>query len=404
MLTTKGKFVLLLFFTLCLGPNVIDYIGIAQNNYYTILLIVSFVFAYGYRRFVDKHIIYLIVFTIFYGVFKICTDTGEGTRAIVLCALAPGVLFSAYPPIKKNSLSNIRIWRALALLLLVFYLVETGVAIYERLTWKLVFGWAETHSVGIDVTAIEFRSTALLGHPLANALIVSTIMAFFLVSPIKSKYKYSLWFWGLLAVMCFNARGAIIGNVAVLGLYLFYTFLFDKRLSYKKKCRLFFLVLLLSGAGLYLFVSGYVGGRLMESGVNDGSSQVRIDIWSVFTKYDVGSFLIGVNSHDLDMIMYSLGLYATENYWLDWIFRLGVFFLVPYVFLYAGVLKHEYSGYSKVDFLITFVAFLGISSTNNSLSSSILPTFVFLLCIRVFKKETFSYIIPTKYLDRNRIV
>lgn len=56
MLTTKGKFVLLLFFTLCLGPNVIDYIGIAQNNYYTILLIVSFVFAYGYRRFVDKHI------------------------------------------------------------------------------------------------------------------------------------------------------------------------------------------------------------------------------------------------------------------------------------------------------------------------------------------------------------
>lgn len=67
MLTTKGKFVLLLFFTLCLGPNVIDYIGIAQNNYYTILLIVSFVFAYGYRRFVDKHIIYLIVFTIFYG-------------------------------------------------------------------------------------------------------------------------------------------------------------------------------------------------------------------------------------------------------------------------------------------------------------------------------------------------
>ena len=297
----------------------------------------------------------------------------------------------------------IRIWKGLMYMLLLFYLLETGLAVFERLTWNLVFGWANTHSVDMDLTVTDFRSTALLGHPLANALIVSTIMSFLLISPIKSKYKYLLWFWGLLAIMCFNARGAIIGNAIVFVLYMIYTLIFNNKISSIKKFRLFFLVLLLSGIGFYLLSNGYVGGRLMESGVNDESSQVRIDIWTVFIKYDLSSFLLGVDSHDLDMILYSLSLYATENYWLDWVFRLGVCFLVPYVFLYAGVIRYEYVGYSNINMFITLVTFLGISSTNNSLSYSILPTFVFLFCIRIFKKKTISYLIPIKYLDINQL-
>ncbi len=403
MLTTKRNYEILLFFTLCFGPNVINFMGIEQNNYYLILVIISFIFAYHFRKMIDKHIIYLILFTILYGMFKIYTDQGEGTRAIVLTMMAPAILFTAYPPINRNSPYMIRIWKGLMYMLLLFYLLETGLAVFERLTWNLVFGWANTHSVDMDLTVTDFRSTALLGHPLANALIVSTIMSFLLISPIKSKYKYLLWFWGLLAIMCFNARGAIIGNAIVFVLYMIYTLIFNNKISSIKKFRLFFLVLLLSGIGFYLLSNGYVGGRLMESGVNDESSQVRIDIWTVFIKYDLSSFLLGVDSHDLDMILYSLSLYATENYWLDWVFRLGVCFLVPYVFLYAGVIRYEYVGYSNINMFITLVTFLGISSTNNSLSSSILPTFVFLFCIRIFKKKTISYLIPIKYLDINQL-
>lgn len=352
---------------------------------------------------IDKRLIYLIVFSILYGVLKIFVDQGEGTRSIVLNAMAPAILFAAFPPIDKNSFYNIRIWKSLMCLLFLFYIVEAGLAVYERLTWHLVFGWANIHTVGMNVTATDFRSTALLGHPLANALIVSTIMSFFLVSPLNSKYKYLLWFLGFVAILCFNARAAIIGNVVVFLVYLIYTLRFNDKISSQEKNRAFWCVLLLAVLGIYLMANGYVGGRLLESGVNDESSQVRIDIWNVFMKYDLSSFMFGVSSHDLDMILNSLALYATENYWLDWVFRLGICFLVPYVLLYAAVIRNEYVGYSKINLFITLITFLGISSTNNSLSSSILPTFVFLFCVRIFNKETITYLIPIKYLDLNQI-
>lgn len=394
---------ILLFFILGFGPNVISYMGLEYNNYYLILVIITFIIAFHYSSMIDKRLIYLIVFSILYGVLKIFVDQGEGTRSIVLNAMAPAILFAAFPPIDKNSFYNIRIWKSLMCLLFLFYIVEAGLAVYERLTWHLVFGWANIHTVGMNVTATDFRSTALLGHPLANALIVSTIMSFFLVSPLNSKYKYLLWFWGFVAILCFNARAAIIGNVVVFLVYLIYTLRFNDKISSQEKNRIFWGVLLLAVLGIYLMANGYVGGRLLESGVNDESSQVRIDIWNVFVKYDLSSFMFGVSSHDLDMILNSLALYATENYWLDWVFRLGICFLVPYVLLYAAVIRNEYVGYSKINLFITLITFLGISSTNNSLSSSILPTFVFLFCVRIFNKETITYLIPIKYLDLNQI-
>ena len=205
--------------------------------------------------------------------------------------------------------SNIRIWKSLMCLLFLFYIVEAGLAVYERLTWHLVFGWANIHTVGMNVTATDFRSTALLGHPLANALIVSTIMSFFLVSPLNSKYKYLLWFLGFVAILCFNARAAIIGNVVVFLVYLIYTLQFNDKISSQEKNRIFWGVLLLAVLGIYLMANGYVGGRFLESGVNDESSQVRIDIWNVFMKYDLISFMFGVSSHDLDMILNSLSIF-----------------------------------------------------------------------------------------------
>ena len=399
MIYSVGKYRYLLFFTLFLAPNVISFLRIDSNIYYSMLMTVSGALAFCNRRTVSKELIWLILFTILYGSYKIYTDTGEGTRAIVLRAMAPAILFAAYPPVNVLNPKNLRLWRALAAMLLVFYLLETGIAVYERLTWHLVFGWIPEQTIGGDMTMTHFRSTALLGHPLANALIVSVLMSFFLISPFKQKYKYLLWFIGFIAVLCFNARGATIGNVVIFCVYFLYTQFYSKKHPYKHKMRSLMFVAVLAGIACYLIMNGYIGGRLIENDLDDGSAQVRIDIWRVFSKYDVKTFLFGVSHNNLDMIMFSLGLYATENYWLDWVFRLGLFFLLPYVLLYGKVIRAEYLGYSKIDMFLTLITFLGISSTNNSLSTSILPTFVFLICIRIFKRQYIYHLFPKKMFD-----
>lgn len=399
MVYSVKKYKLLLFFTIFFGPNVIDFLGIEGNNYNAMLMAVSAIFVYCNKKCLSREIVYLIIFTVFYGAFKIYTDTGEGTRAVVLCAMSPAVLFAAYPRVNLNNSKSLRLWKSLFIMLLVFFFVEVGIAIYERATWNLVFGWQAENELSSDLAVTEFRSTALLGHPLANALVVSVLMSFFLISPIKVKYKYLLWFLGFIAILCFNARGATLGNLAVFGLYFFYAQILNGRS--KHKVSMILLVAALVGVAAYLVLNGYIGGRLITDDLNDESAQVRIDIWSVFTKYDIKTFLIGVNFNELGMIMYSLGLYATENYWLDWVFRLGFLFLVPYVILNAKVIKSEYDGYSKIDMLVTLITFLGISSTNNSLSTSALPMFVFLFCIRMFNRKTIGYLLPKKMLDIN---
>ena len=94
--------------------------------------------------------------------------------------------------------------------------------------------------------------------------------------------------------------------------------------------------------------------------------------------------MYGLDFERVEFIMETLKLPATENFWIDYLFRFGFIFLCVMIILYYKLCKSLYSGYPKFNILITACTFIVLSSTNNSLSAYWLPLFVFLFSILLF--------------------
>lgn len=250
----------------------------------------------------------------------------------------------------------------------------------------------------------EYRSWALHGHPLQNALIVSTMMSFILFSGLKEQIKVPLWIMGYIAILCFNTRSSIVGNALIFGCYLLYTIFKDRTVRIKTKRHLI-VITIISLTGLVWLMNSYgLGGRLLNMGLfDDSSAQVRVDTWSLFNYFSIEDFIWGISHLQYQRLLYVCDLFATENFWIDWLLRLGVVFLVPFIVLYFIFVRSLYKGYSFVSKCFTAATFLLIASTNNSLSSTFVPTFVFVMSIFIFHPLVFDTVVPSKYLSQKAI-
>ena len=110
------------------------------------------------------------------------------------------------------------------LFIFILFILNSLISYYERFNLINLFAnqWQETwendyHNDGLDFI---FRSTALLGHPLNNALSAAVMMQAILIMPLKKYIKFLLWGMGLLSLLCFNARGATICSILFLAIYL----------------------------------------------------------------------------------------------------------------------------------------------------------------------------------------
>lgn len=138
----------------------------------------------------------------------------------------------------------------------------------------------------------------------------------------------------------------------------------------------------------------------MENGLfDDTSAQVRVDIWSIFDYYRLTDFMLGVDMSTYDEMMFTANLIATENFWLDWLFKFGFAFLIPFVLLYGIFLKNRYSDYNSFETLFTIGTFVLLASVNNSLSTSILPVFILLLSIDAFSPRYVTMIAHPSFID-----
>lgn len=389
---------LIIICTTIIGANVLPYIGIENNTYYTSIIAISILLmVYNKQYFIkNQTYIYLLLFIFLYSILKLVTDKGDGTRFAVLNIIGAPIIFASFPKIKYyQAESNIHIWKNIYKIILFFYILEIGIAIYERISNNLIFGWADAITNNSGLTSNEFRSTALLGHPLQNALIVSTIMSFILISSIKIKYKLILWSIGYLAIMCFNTRSSMVGNLIMFLIYVGYTFFKDKTSSIHEKKLLLFLSIIILFLGIYLFFYTSLGGRLLEIGLFDEESAgVRINIWNVFNYYPLEYFLTGFDMHTYHIVMQRAGLFSTENFWIDWLFKFGFIFLIPFTLLYLKFIKKLYQGYSHFQKLFTAITFILIASTNNSLSTSFIPLLIYLICIESYHPLYAKYCTP----------
>ena len=375
--------------TLFVGLNLVTYCGFTLNVFQAFLLTLSIPCMLSRKNEIvrNKPLLFLLIFIIVYSVFKLFTDTGEGTRMAVMQILGAPIIISIYPILsyERKTIKNQLYWNKLLILFIIFYLIETGMAILERIIGYNILGWRDVLFTFSNNTIVSFRSTALHGHPLYNALIVSTCMSFILISSIKTKYRYVLWFLGYMSILCFNTRSSIVGNALLLLIHTVYTVFFNFSVSSREKQNIFIMFIFLLVCGFLLIFNWGFGGRLLDLGLfDDSSSQTRIDALNIFDFIGIEDILFGCSHSEFEYMKYSAGLLATENFWIDQIFRFGLIFMIVYIIIYCYLIKKLYNGYSNFDKLFTSCSFLLIASTNNSLSSSFIALLIWLLLICIF--------------------
>lgn len=286
----------------------------------------------------------------------------------------------------ENKYNKQVIWK----LILVFFIAECLLAIYERIFFTNVFPEANNEGYEIFFEDWGFRSTAFLGNPLANALCVSTIMGFIIISSMKLTFKLLLLTIGFISLLCFNARGAALIWVLLTVIY-FISILRSKttKNGLKVALLLFFVVAVYF---IYFAIVNYgLGGRLLNEKIIDGSALARVGVFDAFSYIDVNEFWYG-NSESYIPIMHKLGAGGVENSFIVLIINYGVILFIFLCFAYLFWLKRFFKHFTLFNKFILLCSFLGVGSTNNGLVSPA-PWGFLILCIYCFpfiekKKKT----------------
>lgn len=380
-------YTLFLIIILFFAQNVMNLLGIDTNYMYAIYLVVSMCFIIANKNCIarrNKRVGILILITAAIGFLKIRLDSSAGSRLTALNLMSAPLIFGCFPSLYSSP----RFWNKAFKIIIAFFVVECGISLLERITLFNIFPWSAGDASNMimidnDEDISEFRSFGLLGHPLQNALPVCTMMAFILCSTkMKAKNKALLWLLGYVAILCFNTRGSIVGAAMILGVYVLYQYFTNKHLSFAKKNFALFGIII-GAVGLFFVIMNFnLGGRLTEMGLFDeGSAQVRVDTWNIFNYFKLSDFLFGMNSDQRTMVLYSSGIWTTENFWIDYLMSIGLIALTIVIIAYALAIRKLYRGYKKMDVIITLASFILIASTNNSLSASWVPLFIYLMSI-----------------------
>lgn len=288
-------------------------------------------------------------------------------------------------------------------IIIAFYIFECLVAIAEYLLKTHFFLWIDTtfqsHLMSMSLRE-SFRSVALHGAPLSNALMVTVMSAFFVTSSLKDKYKFTLWGLGFVAVLAFNARMAIIIN---LGFFAFYILklLGDRKAKFTTKFFIYFASAAFFVVAAYLVFYQGLGDRLFKKELLDeASAQKRVDLFSIFDGHTLYDFLFGRSMREFDVMRELAGLLIIENFWVCEIVLFGILFVGTMVILYIKLLAPYVREYSFYNRMVICLSFLLLASTNNSLFTQYLPLLLFVVCLNLFRPNTFSVILPAKYINR----
>lgn len=326
----------------------------------------------------------LLVIFIFLLAFMIIKGESGGFALIINCLMLPVLLSMLLPN------SSVHTKFALAgtkRLILIFFVVECLFAILERLIGVNFFTYANGNGNALIIWLWDmsrFRSTALLGHPLSNALCVSVVLSFILISDLKDGFKYALFCLGIVSILCFNTRSSLLAWGILFPSYILHLVFFKEGVKFKKKIVLtsfLFVGLLLA---LYLIIEYDFAGRIIEKGINDSSAGARIGIWRIFENIKFYNLVIGHSSDELSLLMRRSGFYHIENYWLIFLIRFGIIFTSIIIALFIGLFKKYLAPFHTFETYFLTACFVLLSSTNNSLAVGVPAVSFFFVCCVVF--------------------
>lgn len=290
--------------------------------------------------------------------------------------------------ISFEELSNKKI-RILRRSVLFFYIIECSLAFYERIMHINFFDIKELTYNQLQYynpEDWEFRSTSLLGHPLANAMAVVIILSFILSSNMKLVYKTVYFFMGYLSLFCFNARGAILIATILLLPYIWNLFR-KSNIKYKWIIYSVFTVSI-----YYFFViltTTSLGGRIFyQTELLDGSAQARLEVLSFYKYLNLNDILWG-NPDSYLNLTYKLGAGGVENGIITIMINYGI---IITLFMLPALIYFHYnklSVYSKYDRLWIISVFYILGTMNPNLSMP-LQWIIWVLAYYSFRKKGFK--------------
>ncbi len=259
----------------------------------------------------------------------------------------------------KKTLTDFKKW------IYIFFFFSAGISLIEKVTGKLLF--LKDSPWYFDY----FRSTALYGHPLNNALIMSVLTIILFLATKNSYLKMAVLAAGIISIFCFGARGALLGVFGGIFLnILLNAFGFTKDPNRNIKSGLMYLA---SFALILILVISFtnLGDRITGLAKVDESAEARVGTLNILDQVNIEDLIwTGVSLDKVDKLQYLSGVEIIENFYIVWLLNFGLIFTIILIislirFLYN--MMRNVGADVKLSILFTLII---VSSTNNSLSSS----------------------------------
>ena len=246
--------------------------------------------------------------------------------------------------------------------IIIFFIAECGMSIVERI---LTYNFFEASSEDVEWSndAGFFRSTALLGHPLANSYIVAIYMTFIAISNFKRKIvQIILFFLGYVSLFCFSARVATIAVTIFTVPY--FVWKINKTTPRSKKWIIKLGIFCMFFGMFYLVTQTSLGGRLTGMELLDDSGQTRMDVFQFYKYYQSNDEILWGHPDIVERITKKLGGAATiENGYISLLLRFGVIFTIPLLLLLFRFQYRKLSLYSKPEKWLLIAIFFSIGAS-----------------------------------------
>ncbi|TMP50787.1 hypothetical protein CWB58_14540 [Pseudoalteromonas sp. S201] len=305
-----------------------------------------------------------IVFVIFYGLIRFGTS---GMAYLVDTMVAPLLALYLLSQLSTNHKNK--------LLTLLAYLlfINSVIAILEFILGSTL--------ISVDFSKFShFRSTALLTHPLNNALITAAL------APILMSYTripYLIYFTVItLALFAFGGRAAT--GIFILGVFILIApkvpafIAAGVRVSKMRFAVIQALAFFASIFTILVVTLTPIGARILSKLHIDGSAQARFDVFIILEQLSLREWLLGASQTLLENIAFYIQIDVIENYIIGWIVSFGIICTVL-LFLSCYKLPLKIAlGKNRNSAKIALIVFILVSLTNNALTTKT-PALLFLI-------------------------
>jgi hypothetical protein len=289
-------------------------------------------------------------------------------------------------------------------------------AVHLTIILNVVLGYYEYFSghrlipltLGDIVVLGEWRSSALLGHPLtASGLVAAYIMALVLRPALcpPAVLRLPLIAFCLGSLMAFGGRTALVTVLAVIGLFAGVEAL---RLLRGKRAPLSaaivaICVLFVAGAGIFAaFDLGIFDKMLLRFSSDKGSTLARYATFNLLSHFDWPELLLGPSPVRVNALQSQLGLnYGIENFWISCIVQFGLIhtalLTIGLVCFFIEVIRRSSGAVWAVILLIVVIAASSVSFSSKNIQ---LSQFVMLISL-LLPRERRSLAAPARLATRS---